>query len=164
MLRVAVVRDLGKHLVLYPVQDDVGANNQPGSRRRQIGFACARENANRCGAPGRCRGIEAADGGAFTQDHASTKEADASGDLRHDARCAISSLCPRRHHVRRRAEGNQRVGMQAGGVVAQLALKADERAQQQGQRKAADRLVKEDEVVHESNLSSFMLAGATGLR
>ncbi len=114
-------------------QDDVGRNHQ--NRRHQAvePHPLAGEQANRGRAPkGRC-GVEAPHIEALLEDHARAEKTDARHDLGRDPSGAVS-IRDRAAigDENRRPERDQRVGPQAGEMLAPLTFETDRRAKAGG--------------------------------
>src|SRR3982074_3400604 len=125
---------------LAELQSDVGGYDERGDERRPDWKTKTGEHADGGGAPHRGRGIEAANRDALVQDDAGAEETDAGDHLAGDTRRArLVADQDAGDHEGRRAERDQRSGVQAGGVLAEQALHADQAAQDERREKAEDR-------------------------
>src|SRR5262249_44523125 len=123
-------------IVLEEMQDDVGGKHQHRGEYRPGVEAEAGERADGGAAPHRGGGVEAADRRALVEDHAGAEKADAGHDLAGDTRRAGSIAGERAGDDEgRRTERDQRARVQSRRMLAQRALEADQRAEQERKEK-----------------------------
>ena len=114
-------------------QADVGRNHQNRRHEAVEPHPLASEQADRGRAPEGRRGVEAPHIEAFLEDHASAKKSDAGHDLgRNPSRAVRIRDRAAIGDENRRAERDQRIGPQAGEMLAPLAFEADRRAKAGG--------------------------------